>query len=153
MIQRSFFIAAVLFAAACGGHSAPSSANPETSADRVVQDFMRAVADSNLAKMAELWGSAKGSAAATREPEGYQQRVLIIQAYLRGARYRILSDTPDPSQPDHRTLQVELTRERCVKIVPFGLVRSGNQWLVNQLDLSAAGSPGRACDAAAQTAP
>jgi hypothetical protein len=153
VIQRSIVLVAALLAAACGGHSAPAATAPTASADHVVQEFMRAVADSNLAKMAELWGSAKGSAAATHEPSGYQQRVVIMQAYLRGARYRILSDTPDAGQADRRTLQVELTRDRCVKIVPFGVIRAGGQWLINQLDLSAAGSPGRACDGAAQTSP
>ena len=62
-------IVAVLVLAACaGGGSAAPGAAPAASAERVVQDFMRAVADSNLTKMAQLWGSAKGSAGATHEP-------------------------------------------------------------------------------------
>jgi hypothetical protein len=114
---------------------------------------MRAVADSNLTKMAQLWGSAKGPAATTGEPADYQRRILIMQAYLRGAEYRIMSNDPAPDAPEQRLLQVELKREHCDKIIPFTVLRAGNVWLVNKVYLGAAGSPGRPCDAGAPTQP
>ena len=152
--RSSLGVAAALVLAACGSSKAPSTAAaPAPSAERAVQDFMRAVADSNLTKMAQLWGSAKGSAAATGEPADYQRRVLIMQAYLRGAEYRIMSNDPAPDAAGQRILQVELKREHCDKIIPFTVLRSGDVWLVNKVDLGAAGSPGRPCDAAAPTQP
>jgi len=152
--RSSLGIAVGLVLAACSGSKAPSTAAaPAPSAERAVQDFMRAVADSNLTKMAQLWGSAKGSAAATGEPTDYQRRILIMQAYLRGAEYRIMSNDPAPDAPGQRILQVELKREHCDKTIPFTVLRSGDVWLVNKVDLGVAGSPGRPCDAAAPTQP
>lgn len=152
--RSSIGVAVALVLAACGGGKPPSTAAaPAPSAERAVQDFMRAVADSNLTKMAQLWGSAKGPAATTGEPTDYQRRVLIMQAYLRGAEYRIMSNDPAPDATGERILQVELKREHCDKIIPFTVLRSGDIWLVNKVDLGAAGSPGRPCDAAAPTQP
>jgi hypothetical protein len=152
--RLSWSIIAALLLTACGGggSSAPSAA-PAASAERVVQDFMRAVADSNLTKMAQLWGSAKGAAGTTHEPADYARRITIMQAYLRGAQYRIMSNDADPAASGQRLLQVELKREHCDKVVPFSLVRTGNAWLINRVDLSAAGSPGRPCDPPPSSSP
>ena len=151
--RSSIGVAVALVLAACGGGTPPSTAAaPAASAERTVQGFLRAVADSNLTKMAQLWGSAKGPAATTREPADYERRIVIMQAFLRGAEYRIMSNDPAP-EAGQRILQVELKREHCDKIVPFTVLQAGNTWLVNKVDLSAAGSPGRACDAAPGTQP
>ncbi len=155
MIQRSYFgAAAIVLFTACSGNR-PTSTAPETapSAERAVQDFMRAVSDSNVAKMAQLWGSAKGAAAVTHEPSDYERRIVVIQAYLRGASYRIMSNDAAMGQADRRLLQVELKREHCDKVVPFTVVRSGNAWIINQIDLGAAGSPGRPCESSGATSP
>jgi hypothetical protein len=76
-----------------------------------------------------------------------------MQAYLRGAQYRIMSNDADPAASGQRLLQVELKREHCDRVVPFSLIRTGNAWLINRVDLSAAGSPGRPCDAAPSSSP
>lgn len=152
--RSSLAIAAALLLAACAGGASPAQAPaPAASAEHAVQEFMRAVADSNLTKMAQLWGSAKGPAGTTHEPADYERRVAIMQAYLRGAQYRIMSNDSDPAAPGSRLLQVELKREHCDKVVPFSVIPSGNGWLVNRVDLSAAGSPGRPCDAAPSSSP
>lgn len=152
--RSSLGVAVTLALAACGGSRPPSTAAaPAASAERTVQEFLRAVSDSNLTKMAQLWGSAKGPAATTREPADFERRVLIMQAFLRGAEYRIMSNDPAPDAPGQRILQVELKREHCDKMVPFTVLQAGDSWLVNKVDLSAAGSPGRPCDASAPTQP
>lgn len=155
MIQRSYVgAAALVLLSACGGNRSTSTApEPAPSAERAVQDFMRAVSDSNVARMAQLWGSAKGSAAETNEPADYPRRIVVIQAYLRGATYRILSNDQAMAQADRRLLQVELKREHCDKVVPFTVVRAGNAWIINQIDLGAAGSPGRPCESTGSASP
>jgi hypothetical protein len=151
--RSSIGVAVALVLAACAGAGSPSTAAaPAASAERTVQDFLRAVTDSNLTKMAQLWGSAKGPAATTHEPADYERRIVIMQAFLRGAEYRIMSNDPAP-EPGQRILQVEVKREHCDKTVPFTVLQTGNTWLVNKVDLSAAGSPGRACDTPAGTQP
>lgn len=129
--------------AACGG-SSTEPVQPARSAAAAVQGFMQAVADSNLAKMASLWGTASGSATKTRQPQDYERRVAIMQAYLRNDSFRVTSDVPETD--NRRALQVELKRQTCTWSVPFVAVKSGvDAWLVNQVDLTAAGNPARPC--------
>jgi hypothetical protein len=106
---------------------------------------MSAVADSNLAKMASLWGTANGPASKTRQPPDWQRRIAIMQAYLRNDSFRITSDRPDPDD-NRRAQQVEIKRRTCTWSVPFVSIktRSGS-WLVTQVDLAAAGNPARPC--------
>ena len=90
MIQRRWF-AAGLVLAACGGSGAGSPpVRPQTTAATAVQSFMRAVADSNLAKMASLWGTGAGPASKTHQPSDYERRIVIMQSYLRNDDSRIV---------------------------------------------------------------
>jgi hypothetical protein len=131
--------------AACGGGGGPSTpVQPAPTAATAVQAFMQAVADSNLDKMANLWGTASGPAARTGQPQNYQRRIAIIRAYLRNDSYRLTSDVPE--SPDRRALQVQIRRQVCTWNVPFVAIRTANgSWLVNQVDLTAAGNPARPC--------
>lgn len=105
---------------------------------------MQAVSDSNLAKMAALWGTASGPASRTRQPPDYERRIAIMQAYLRNDSYRLTADVAE--SPDRRTLQVEIRRQTCTWIVPFVAIKTGGgSWLVNQVNLAAAGNPARPC--------
>jgi hypothetical protein len=105
---------------------------------------MQAVADSNLAKMATLWGTASGPAAKTHQPPDYERRIAIMQAYLRSDSYRLTTDVPESD--GRRALQVEIKRQTCTWSVPFIAVKTGDgSWLVNQVDLTAAGNPARPC--------
>jgi len=117
---------------------------------------MQAVADSDLTKMANLWGTAQGSAAQTGQPPDFQRRMVVIQSYLRGP-YRILGDEPlsagsgaDSSAggaESTREVGVELDRGQCKRIVPFRLVSTGDhRWIINQTDLAAAGSVYKPCE-------
>ena len=142
MIKQRWCGAALVLLVACGGRPAP--VQPVSSAAGAVQGFMQAVADSNLAKMATLWGTANGPAAKTRQPPDYERRIVIMQAYLRNQSFRVTSDVPET--PNRRDVQVELKRQTCTWSVPFVAVKSGDgTWLVNQVDLTAAGNPARPC--------
>lgn len=149
VINRRWYAAALLLAA-CGGGSGGGSVHPAASASGTVQEFMRAVVDSNLDKMAMLWGTAKGPAAKTRQPPDYERRIAIIRAYLNSDDYRILSDNQDEGGQAH-TLQVQLRRQACTWTVPFGVAPlSGGGWVIEQIDLTAAGNPARSCSPGAQ---
>jgi hypothetical protein len=126
----------------CGGGTAP--VQPATSAAAAVRGFMQAVADSNVDKMASLWGTANGPASQTRQPPDYERRVAIMQAYLRNDSFRLTSDVEET--PTRRALQVEIRRKTCTWSVPFVSVKANNgSWLVNQVDIAAAGNPARPC--------
>jgi hypothetical protein len=106
---------------------------------------MEAVADSNLGKMASLWGTANGSAAKTNQPPDWQRRIAIMQAYLRNDSFRITSDVPEADE-SRRGLLVEIKRSTCTWSVPFTTVKTRDgSWIVTQLDLAAAGNPARPC--------
>jgi hypothetical protein len=132
----------VFLLAGCGGGSA--AVEPAPSAGAAVRGFMQAVADSNVDKMASLWGTASGPASQTRQPPDYERRVAIMQAYLRNDSFRVTSDVEEA--PNRRALRVELKRQTCTWSVPFVSVKASNgSWLVNQVDLAAAGNPARPC--------
>lgn len=141
MIQQRWWGTALLLAA-CGGSTAP--VEPSKSASGAVHAFMQAVADSNLAKMATLWGTARGPAAKTGQPSDYERRIAIMQAYLRNDSFRLTSDVPEAD--NRRVVQVELRRQTCTSNVPFVVIKTGDgSWLINQVDLTAAGNPARPC--------
>lgn len=129
---------------------------------------MQAAADSNLTRMAQLWGTRAGSAAKTGQPSDYERRVTIMQFYLSGSSYRIVPGAaaeieapagapagaatkeklPGPGDESANTRQivVQLDRQGCAKFVPFVVIKTvDNTWLVNQVDLAAAGHPKRPC--------
>jgi hypothetical protein len=136
---------AALLLAACGGGGGAQQAQPANSAAEAVQSFMRAVADSNIQKMASLWGTANGPASKTRQPPDWERRIVITQAYLRNDSFRVTSDVPDPDE-NRRAQQVEIKRTTCTWSVPFVSIKTRDgSWLVTQVDLTAAGNPARPC--------
>jgi hypothetical protein len=142
LVIRLGWLGAIVFLAACGGGTPP--VQPATSAAGAVQGFMQAVADSNLTKMAALWGTASGPALKTRQPPDYERRIAIMQAYLRSDSYRVTSEVAEGNA--RRSLVVELRRQTCTWMVPFVAIKAGDgSWLVNQVDLAAAGNPARPC--------
>jgi hypothetical protein len=140
---RALVLAALL--AGCGG-SAPSTVAPTTSARGAVDAFMQAVADSNLTRMASLWGTSAGPAARTNQPPDWEKRVAVMQAYLRNESHRVVGDSPEGTSGNRHAVQVEIRRELCTWVVPFTAIKLGDgTWIVNQVDVTAAGNPGRSC--------
>lgn len=140
--------ALILMACSSGARSsmAQAPASPQAGAEAAVQGFLQAVADSDLVKMAQHWGTSKGPAASTKEPADYEKRIIVMQAYLRDLPYRILSNTQDGEASDRRVLQVEFTRNGCEAIAPFTTVKvDDRRWVVLSLDLAKVGGPGTNC--------
>jgi hypothetical protein len=144
-VPLSFVVSVVL--AACGGASgtsSPATPGPVTSARGAVEQFMEAVADSNVQKMAMLWGTSAGPAGKTNQPPDWERRIVVMQAYLRNEGTAITGDAAD--DPDRHQVQVELRRQLCTKTVPFTVIKlADGSWLVNQVDLTSAGSPTKSC--------
>ncbi|MEO7985332.1 MAG: hypothetical protein ABI766_02280 [Gemmatimonadales bacterium] len=146
MIKRRWF-GATLLLLGCGGAAAgPGAVHPSTSPSAAVTGFLQAVSDSNLAAMASLWGSASGPSSRTRQPSDYERRIIIMQAYLRHDDSRILTDTP-AANPTRHAIQAQLRRSACTWTVPFEVIQlSDSSWIVNSVDVAAAGNPARPCD-------
>jgi len=145
VIKTRALVLAVLLAA-CGGGSAPSTVAPSTSARGAVDAFMQAVADSNLTRMSQLWGTSAGPAAKTNQPSDWERRITVMQAYLQNESHRVVGDTPEGTGGTRHAVQVEIRREFCTWVVPFTAIKLGDgSWIVNQVDVTAAGNPGRPC--------
>ena len=74
-MTKQWSLGTVLLLLACGGSAGAPAVEPATSARGAVQSFMQAVADSNVEKMASLWGTANGPASKTNQPPDWQRRV------------------------------------------------------------------------------
>jgi hypothetical protein len=143
VIQQRWFVALVALTA-CGGGGSSGTVEPAKSPTAVVENFMQAVTDSNLSRMAELWGSSGGPAAKTRQPADYERRIAVMQAYLRSESHKVLPAAPSGAS-DRQDVQVEIRRDLCTWTVPFTVIKVGDGWLVNQVDLTKAGNPARPC--------
>jgi hypothetical protein len=144
--MRKMLLPIGLLAVACGGGSMTPPATPLSSSPEAVRAFMRAAADSNISRMAELWGTSKGPASQTR-PTEYEKRLMVMQAWLHGDSTRILADTPVPGDDSRRRVSIALHRGTCVKQIPVTTVRiRDGGWIVQSVDISFAGNPARPCD-------
>jgi hypothetical protein len=151
-VTNRWWCAAALALAACssGGGGTANAVHPARTANATVQNFMKAVADSNLATMADLWGTARGPASKTRQPPDYERRIAVMRAYLNHDDFRILSDNPDGADT-RRAMQVQIRRQACTWDIPFTVILlADGTWLINQVDLGAAGNPARPCDPSAK---
>ena len=145
--RNNVLAAGVLLLAACAGGGTGDVA-PLGSAEGAVREFFAAVSDSNIARMGRAWGSTKGPAAVTQNPADWEQRMRVVQIYLRRGTFRVTSNVADPNASNKRNLSVEITRGTCVKTIPFVAVQLNNGgWLVESLDLNAAGNPVNPCPA------
>lgn len=151
-MKRQFVPGLLLLAAACGGGGgtvpAPvmDAGSPVSSPTEVVTEFMKAVADSNLTRMGQLWGTARGSAAVTGEPVRWREQVIVMQLWLHGGTSRITGNVPAMGAADRRDITLELERGGCLKQVPFTVIRlASGSWLVANVDISQAGNPARPC--------
>ena len=146
--MRNLLLAALLPALACGGSTGSAPTAPLGSSPEAVTAFMRAAADSNLTRMAQLWGTERGPVAEA-PLDNYEKRVAVMQAYLHGDSTRIVSDVAVPGDANRRKLSVALYRGSCVKQIPFTTVRiKSGGWIVESVDLSMAGNPARPCEPA-----
>lgn len=143
--RNSLLAFGALMLAACGGGGGAGDVAPLGSAEAAVREFMAAVQDSNIARMGRTWGGVNGPAAQTNQPAKWEQRLAVVQIYLRGGNSRIVSNTAVEGDPKHRNVLLELTRGDCVKQIPFKAVQSNHGWLVELVDISAAGNPTNPC--------
>src|SRR5437667_8091010 len=112
--MRQILLSAVLLGSACGGNVSSAPAEPVGSSTQVITDFLRAARDSNLTRMAELWGTARGPASQTR-PDGYEKRLAVMQVYLRGDSTRVVSDEAVPGDQNQRRIQLAPHRSPWVE--------------------------------------
>jgi hypothetical protein len=155
-VNRRLAIALLTLAgtAACGGRPGPAAPVPQSMNESVTQ-FLAAVKANDQKRMGELWGTEHGPAAATMKADKLRQRLTVIQKYLDHTGYRIIEGPVlVPGHDELRTFRVELQRENCNQIVPIDVTRTrSGGWLVYDVHLESAGSPGRCTPGTTGTRP
>jgi len=153
-VSRPWVCGAVLLSVACGGSGAsPAPQEMATTPEGAVRNFMQAVADSNITRMGRYWGTSRGPASTTGQPQDYVQRLSITQAFLRDSPFKVSKTDPVVNDPARQTVHLEFDRsdrdgKRCIRKVPFTVVNTGKQgWIVTAIDLTQVGTPGRSCTA------
>lgn len=155
-MQERLLPALLCLLAACGGQSAGAPAPQDTAItpESAVQNFMRAVADSNISRMGRYWGSRDGPAAITKSPADYEQRMAVTQVFLRASPFKILRTETVAEDEGRRVVVLELERadtggNRCTRTLPVTVVKTKEHgWVVTAMDISLVGTPGRPCAAA-----
>ena len=109
-----------------------------------VQEFIRALADSNLTRMAELFGNDKGPVSKSK-PQGYEKKIVVMQIVLHGIKATTLGDVP--GKKGMRTITTQLTNHGCKVTIPVDVVKAPEGWLVWDFDLTAAEEVNKPCDA------
>ena len=109
---------------------------------------MNAVRASDVEAMAQLWGTREGPAADHMDSEQLDMRLAVMIRFLAHERYQVAERRTAVPREGYRSYQVELTRQGCLLLVPFETVLTGRGWLVSNVDLEQAGTPGRPCRAA-----
>ncbi len=144
--MRRLAVILLVLGAACGGGSRPQTAVPQ-SVNAALEQFLSAVKANDLSRMGALWGTERGPAAQWMKFEELRRRLTVIQKYLDHVGYRIIEGPlAVPNRGDLRTYRVDLQRSACSQAVPIDVVRTrSGGWLVYDVHLEAAGSPGGRC--------
>jgi len=123
--------------------SAQATAASATPSAAVV-DFMRALGDSNLTRMAQLWGTAKGPVSRTK-PKNYEKQIVIMQLFLHGATAQTLGEVPG-EKSGKRTVTTMLSHSGCTVTIPFTVAKASEGWVVENFDLDRAGQVNHPCE-------
>lgn len=120
-----------------------------------VTQFLAAVKANDLKRMGELWGTERGPAAESMNPDVLRQRVTVIQKYLDHTGYRVIEGPLlVPGHDDRRTYRVELQRANCNQVLPLEVIKTkSGGWLVYDVHLESAGSPSGRCPQGVGTRP
>ena len=142
---RTVLASLALAAAACSSAATSSFVAP-VDPEVTVSSFMNAVQANDLRAMGQLWGTESGPMAGRMDADQLDMRLTVMQRYLAHEKFQLV---PPPStateREGRRMYQVELTRFGCLIQVPIELVQVESGWLVTNVDLTKAGTPGRAC--------
>ncbi len=122
---------------------------PQSMNESVAQ-FLAAVKANDQKRMGELWGTERGPASRSMNADVLRQRLTVIQKYLDHTGYRIIEGPLLVSGRDElRTYRIELQRSSCSQVLPIDVVRTNSGgWLVYDVHLESAGSPGGRCQPA-----
>lgn len=140
------FIPCLLLSAACAAGSGIGGPMMNRSPETTVKAFLAAARDTNLTLMANYWGSPSGPAAVTKKPSDYEKRIRVMQKYLTSDSVNVVALGTVDGHPDQIMVTMKLFVKKCQNSVPFIVGKWKDVYLVQNVDLTSAGNPGRPCD-------
>jgi hypothetical protein len=105
-------------------------------AQMTVERFLRAANQNDLDAMAALFGTRDGAVSRQWPKRERDERMFLLASLLRHTDYAVVGEQIVPGRRDEATqLNVRLVMAQGPVQVPFTLVRSRDQWLVESIDL------------------
>jgi hypothetical protein len=131
---------ALFLLAGCGGGGrgmAPPRGGPGgTAPASTVERFLRLAAAKEYGQMGYVFGTAQGSIAQRDAAPTVERRMFALATILEHDRFAIREEQPIPGRTGQAVqVNVQLTRGRQARTVPFVVVRGGDRWYVEQVDL------------------
>jgi hypothetical protein len=137
-------VPALLLLAACGGGGggragggpAPQGTPGGTAPAATVERFLRLAAEKNYAQMGYVFGTAEGAIASRDPAPQVERRMYALASVLENQRFVIRGEQPVPGRSGTAVdVDVVLTQRTGVHSVPFTVVRAGDRWFVEKVDL------------------
>jgi hypothetical protein len=110
----------------------------------VIERFLRAVNQNDLDTMASLFGTSAGPITRAWTRKEIDDRMFLIASLVRHSDYQILGEQIVPGRRGEATqYNVRLVTAQGAVQVPFTLVLSRNQWLIEQIGVERLTNPSR----------
>lgn len=147
--NRAIALVLLCFAVACAPPAtttrAPGGLAGAPAARLAVEQFLGAVRAQDIQAMTAVWGTSRGPARETMEPDQLERRAIILQCYLAHDQFRIVTEAA--GEAGRRVFRVELTRGNATRQPAFYTIPGPNQrWYVENVELAAVrdfcGDPG-----------
>ncbi len=135
-------VPALLLLAACGGAGgrtaspAPQGAPGGTAPSAAVERFLRLASEKSYAQMGYVFGTREGPISGRDPGPQVERRMFALAGLLENQRFVIRGEQPVPGRSNEAVdVDVVLTQRDAVRSVPFTVVRSGDRWFIEKIDL------------------
>ena len=134
--RRILALVALSTLAACAGQPGTAARPGGAAPAAAVERFMRLVETKNYREMGSVFGTESGPVIERDPVNEVEQRMYAIANVLDHDRFVIRGEQPIPGRSGvAMRLMVDVTKGERTRQVPFVTVRSGDHWLVEQVDL------------------
>jgi hypothetical protein len=142
-------VAGLLLLAACSTGTQTAANNGQLTGaaapQLAVQQFLKAVKESDLQAMSTVFGTKNGPARETMDRTELEKREVILACYFNHDTARILGE--DSGTQGHREIRVELKKGNLTRQTTFYAIQGpGRRWYVDNMDIASVrdfcGNPG-----------
>jgi len=134
--SAALLLGVLVLASACARPPVQQGPEPAFAAAMTVERFLRAANQNDLDTMAQLFGTRDGPVTRNWSKREQDERMFLLASLLRHSDYSITGEQVVPGRREEATqLNVRMVVSQGQVQVPFTMVRSRNQWLVEKIDI------------------